>query len=301
MKKDPSIAPTNRIVVFSLSIILFCSNLLFSSVMGQNTIIQLYPGAAPGSKDWSWNEQETKKNPLNQRIVYNVTHPSLTTFFPDSVSKNATAVIVCPGGGFHILMVDHNGTEVAKELNRKGIVVFLLKYRLVHSLTDDPWKEMMSGSGDSVSESTVLKMAEKDAENAMIYIRRHAAEFGINPRRIGIMGFSSGGALAGFLAFHSEKESRPDFVASIYGDTEDFEKTAVPEDAAPLFIAAATDDQFTPVSTSVNLYTAWLNSKHLVELHLYAKGKHGLVGFPADSWIIRFEEWLASQSLVNSK
>jgi acetyl esterase/lipase len=299
MKKVTSIAPLIRILILSISIII-CSNLFCGFASGQNKIIQLYPGTAPNSKDWSWNEQETKKNPLNERIVYNVTHPSLTAFYPDSVSKNAATVIVCPGGGLHVLMIDHDGTRVARELNRKGIVVFVLKYRLVHSLTDDPWKEMISGSGESISESAILKMAENDAANSVIYVRVHATELGIDPRRIGIMGFSSGGTLANFLAFHSEKESRPDFVASIYGATEVSDKMEVPENAAPLFIAAASDDQLVPVSNSVNLYTAWVNSKHSVELHLYAKGRHGLHGFPAESWLIRFEEWLVSQNLVDS-
>jgi acetyl esterase/lipase len=301
MKNNGAFASTNNSFLQVRSFLFILSIVISTSNIAQQKVIQLYNGAAPGSENWTWREQETNKNPINARIAYNVTHPTLTVFLPDSALTNGTAVIVCPGGGLHVLVVDYNGTEVAKELTKKGIIVLLLKYRLIHSLTDDPWKEMMSSVDDSASEIAVLKMAEKDAENAMIYVRQHAAEFGIDPHRIGIMGFSSGGTLAAFLAYYHTPATRPDFVAPIYADTEDFEKSAVPQDAPPLFIAAASDDQLTPVSNSVNLYNAWLASKHSVELHLYSKGKHGLHGFPADSWIIRFEEWLDVQGLLKSK
>src|ERR1017187_9836210 len=162
MKKAPFFTNTGHFLGLISSFLFICLNLLPTHVRAQHKVIQLYAGTAAGSENWSWNEQETNKNPLNARIAFNVTHPTLTVFLPDSAVTDGTAVIVCPGGGLHVLMVDHDGTDVAKELNKKGIIVVLLKYRLVHSLTDDPWKEMMSGTGDSASEIAVLKLAEKD-------------------------------------------------------------------------------------------------------------------------------------------
>lgn len=287
----------------SLSFI-FCI-VISACLNAQQKVIQLYNGTAPGSENWNWNEKETNKNMLNTRIVYNVTHPTLTVFLPDSVVANGTAVIICPGGGFHVLLVDYEGMNVAKELNKKGVAVFVLRYRLVHSLTDDPWQEMMNSFNDSVKFSQeiapVAKMAAEDAKAAITYVRQHAGDFRVDVKRIGLMGFSAGGNLTASVAYDYTPETRPDFVAPIYAPTAGIKKTNVQQDAPPMFIAAATDDHMVPVSSSINLYDDWIASKHSAELHLYSKGDHGLQGFPANSWINRFEEWLNVQGLLKSE
>ncbi|HET9745344.1 MAG TPA: hypothetical protein VFP97_06520, partial [Chitinophagaceae bacterium] len=118
-------------------------------VAGQKEI-RLYPGAAPGSENWNWEEKETfVKAPLNANVIYNITKPSLTVFTPDSA--NGCAIIICPGGAYHVLNIENEGMKIAKELVKNGITVFIFKYRLVQSLTNDPWQEMQLSRKDSIS------------------------------------------------------------------------------------------------------------------------------------------------------
>jgi acetyl esterase/lipase len=301
MKKP--FAFTSLYIFFGLarSFLFILSISISSSLAAQQKVIQLYNGAAPGSEKWTWNEKETNKNMLNTRIAYNVTHPTLTVFLPKS-GGNRTAVIICPGGGFHVLLVDYEGANVANELIKKGVTVFVLRYRLVHSFTDDPWQEMVNGFNDSAKSSQeiapVVEMSVEDTKTAITYVRQHAGDFGVDGKRIGLMGFSAGGYLTASIAYNYTPETRPDFVALMYSPAEGIKKTDVQQDAPPMFIAAATDDHLVPVSNSVDLYNDWIASKHSAELHLYSKSDHGLLGFPANTWIIHFEEWLDVQGFL---
>ena len=105
------------------------------TVNAQQKVIPLYKGISPGSENWNWTEGETYKNPLNTKIVYNVTQPTLIAYFPDPAVANGSAIIICLGGGFHVLLIDSVGTKLATELTKKGIAVFILKYgiNLYHS------------------------------------------------------------------------------------------------------------------------------------------------------------------------
>ncbi len=108
-----------------------------TNTMCQQKVIQLYNGPAKGSENWNWDEKLFfVKIPLNANVAYNVTKPTLTVFTPDSA--NGTAIIICPGGARRVLNIETEGSLVAKELIKKGFTVFLLKYRLVHTLTDNP-------------------------------------------------------------------------------------------------------------------------------------------------------------------
>ena len=138
----------------------------------------------------------------------------------------------------------------------------------------------------------VVKLAGDDLNASFSYILQHADEFKVDKKRIGVMGLSAGGALAANLAYNYTPETRPAFVAALYTRINSVKRTTIQQDAPPLFIAAAMDDSTTSVSNSVSLYNDWMSSKHSTELHLYTKGGHGLRGFPAESWINRFEEWL---------
>ena len=276
----------------------------FSALDAQQKVIPLYQGSAPGSENWNWPEKEFfVKVPLNANVVYNVTKPTLTVFKPDIA--NGAAVIVCPGGAYHVLNIESEGINVAKELIKKGITVFVFKYRLVQSVTDDPWLEMRNTmvNADSFRKKvrTVSKMAREDLNIAIAYVRQHAAEFKLDANRIGIVGFSAGGVLAANVAYNFIPDARPDFVAPIYPVITSIENRQVKPDAPPLFLAAATDDQFAPVSNSVNLYNDWMNAKRPVELHIYSKGGHGLRGMPAENWIHRFGEWLDALGMLKPK
>lgn len=269
-------------------------------------VIPLYPGKAPGSENWTWQEKEMFSTMFQTQVVYNVSEPTLTVFLPPSTMANGTAVIVAPGGGFHTLSINSEGNDVARWLNAKGVAAFVLKYRLVKSETDDPVKEMFPlmrnrKKLDSIN-APVIPLAIADGLEAVKYVRAHAAEYGINPNRIGFMGFSAGGSVTAGVTFNYIPESRPDFVAPIYAYTGALSQTTVPKDAPPMFVAAATDNQLGLAPQSTQLYNDWIAAGKSAELHMYAKGGHGFgmrkQNLPTDKWIERFGEWLEMQGLL---
>ena len=275
---------------------LFIISIFFTGfAASQQREIFLYSGPVPGSETWNWPEKKFfVKFPLNANVLYNISKPSLLVFTPDTA--NGTAVIICPGGAYHVLNIENEGIKVANELVKKGITIFVFKYRLAQSLTDDPWLEMQDSRKDSLrfqaKVSEIKTMAMLDLNKAISYVRQQSAEFNVDKNRIGVIGFSAGGALAANVAYNFVPEAKPDFIAPIYSVITTIERHGVKPDAPPLFIAAATDDILAPVSNSITLYNDWLNAKRPVELHIYSKGGHGLLGMPAESWIRRFEEWL---------
>src|SRR5438552_1974699 len=122
----------------------FLSGLLVVVIAhAQQKVIQLYNGAAPGSESWTWNEAENDNNSWNTKVVYNVSHPTLTVFAPDSMLSTGTAVIICPGGTFHALSINSEGNDVENWHINKGVTCFVLRYRLAHSVTTDPVAEVM--------------------------------------------------------------------------------------------------------------------------------------------------------------
>ena len=271
-------------------------------VMGtkaQQKVIQLYEGATPGSENWSWTEGETDNNEFHLKIVYNVVHPSMEVFLPDPSIATGTGVIICPGGGFEILSINSEGNDVAKWLNQHGVAAFVLRYRLAQSVTNDPLKELAANMAKNDFEQKISKtipLGIADARQAITYVRAHAAEYGLSTSRIGIMGFSAGGTLAAASAYKYTAANRPDFVAPVYPYFPAKLQSAIPADAPPLFLTAATDDNLNLAPHSVDLYTKWITAKHSAELHLYAKGDHGFgmrkQNIPTDTWIERFNDWL---------
>ncbi|MEJ7680118.1 MAG: hypothetical protein WKG06_20110 [Segetibacter sp.] len=159
--------------LFLLSGILFSAGILTA----QQKVIQLYKGAAPGSENWTWNEAESDSNAWKTKAVYNVSHPTLTVFTPDSMSSTGTAVIIAPGGAFHALSINSEGYDVAKWLVKKGVTCFVLKYRLAHSLTTDPVAEMTAKWGKpefNEENKAVIPLGIADGKTAIAYVRAHA-------------------------------------------------------------------------------------------------------------------------------
>jgi len=268
-------------------------------ISAQQKVIQLYSGSAPGSENWTWNEAENDNNMWNTKVVYNVSHPTLTVFAPDSMQSTGTAVVICPGGAFHALSINSEGFDVAKWLVKKGVTCFVLKYRLAHSVTTDPVKEVMAKWGKKEFDEenkAVIPLAVADGRNAIAYVRAHADEFGIDKNKIGIIGFSAGGTVAAASAFNYTPENKPNFDAPIYAYFPDSMITRIANDAPPMFIAAASDDGLGLAPHSVNLYQHWLASKHSAEIHMYSTGNHGfgmrVQHLPSDTWIDRFGDWL---------
>jgi acetyl esterase/lipase len=285
----------------SVIIILFC----LASVYAQE-VIPLYEGQAPGSESWNWSEATYKNEAFNLNIVYNVSQPTLTAFLPDEGKANGTAIIVAPGGAFHILSIDSEGYAVAKWLNSRGITAFVLKYRLVKSESENPIAELMPLMADfnklDQINAPVVQMANQDGLAAVKYVREHAAGFGIEPDRIGFMGFSAGATLTLSVVQTATDENRPNFVAPIYPYEKAVLGSAIPEARIPIFIAAASDDELGLALHSVDIYTKWLNAKQPAELHMYEKGGHGFgmqkKNTTSDHWISDFETWLKFQKFI---
>ena len=284
-----------------------CALLLFSfTCASAQTVIPLYSGKAPGSEKWDWQEAEMYSDLWQTRVVYNVSSPTLTAYLPPPAAANGTAVIICPGGGFHALSIDSEGIEVAQWLSSKGVAAFVLRYRLVKSETKDPVKELSEKMADSRKfdddNARLIPLVISDGLEAVRNLRNNASKYNINPHRIGIIGFSAGGTVTAGVAYKGKDESRPDFVAPIYAYIpSSLRDETVPENAPPMFIAAASDDQLGLAPHSVALYNKWLAANNSVEMHLYATGGHGFGMrtryLPSDSWIERFGEWMEAQGL----
>lgn len=281
--------------------------LLITCIAEAQEVIPLYPrDKVPGSEGWNWQEAEMYSDRWQTRVVYNVAAPTLTAYLPPPATANGTAIIVCPGGAFHALSIDSEGIEVAKWLNKKGVAAFVLKYRLVKSETTDPVKElsekMANGNRFDEDNERLIPLAINDGLEAVRHLRTNASKYKINPDRIGMIGFSAGGTVTSGVALRGRDDAKPDFVAPIYAYIPpSMRNEPIPDNAPPIFIAAASDDNLGLASHSIFLYNKWLEANRPVELHMYSRGGHGFGMrtryLPSDSWIERFGDWLETQGL----
>lgn len=258
-------------------------------------VIPLFPAGAPGSEAWDQKEEIVFMKEIDGlKVIRNVTQPTLTVYQPED--PNGTAVIVCPGGAYHFLAIDLEGTDIARWLNEGGITVFILKYRLLRTgghFEEEVWMRMHDPEQMEAAMRPYRPLILADGQQAVRLVRQQAAEWGIDPRRIGMMGFSAGGMLTASVALQHDLASRPDFAAPIYAAPP--EVVPVPEDAPPLFLLCAADDDMAS-EVSTRLYAAWKAAGRPVELHIYSQGGHGFGlrqrGFPSDHWMERFADWL---------
>jgi dienelactone hydrolase len=263
-------------------------------VTTQHTVIPLWPKGAPGSESWDQVEEEAVMPGWNMPYVRNITQPSLTVY--PAEKPNGAAVIVAPGGAFHYLAIEHEGRQVAECLCSYGITAFILKYRVLRT-GDDIQKEVqefIASRGARAAEmDALMPMTQADAQQAMRIVRQRAAEWGVNPQKIGFMGFSAGGMVTSQIALNFTPETRPDFAAPIYGAI--FDEVVASPDAPPLFLLCAQDDEMASHG-SLLMYSAWKAANRPVEMHIYASGGHGFgmrkLGLPCDTWIERFTDWL---------
>ena len=274
----------------------------FLATLGTAQDVIPLPTGTGNSTQENYPEKEYFSKIWNTEVVTNVTKPSLTVFKPSPELRNGTAVVICPGGGFMALSITSEGNDVAKYVAARGVTAFVLKYRLAHT-GEDATQEFvaMLADGQKFREmlGKVAPLAVADGLAAVTYVRQHAPEWGVSPDRVGIIGFSAGGAVTAGVALHytAGRPARlrsPDLCAGT-----GFKDASVPADAPPMFVAAATDDQLGLAPESVALYEKWTAAHKSAELHLYAKGGHGFgmrkQNLPTDHWIDRFADWLELQ------
>ncbi len=261
--------------------------------------IDLYDGPAPGSEDWTHSEQRYFSEALGIEVMTNVVAPTLTPVLPSPGTANGAAVVIAPGGAFHLLSIGSEGFEVAERLAGHGIAAFVLVHRLVpcegdvvaeltRKATDDP--EAMRADAHRIA-----AFAAADGETAMRHVRARSDDFKIDPGRVGFMGFSAGGNVALRVALADDPSVRPDFLAAMYATLSGIDLDGAPDGSGPMFLTAATDDNLGLAGDSITLFEAWRGADLPVELHMYARGGHGFgmrtQHLPSDSWIDRFLDW----------
>jgi len=282
-------------VMFCYSFFTYAQEIVELPIDSKKVVKYTHPEKQYFSPDWG------------VQVVTNVSKPTLTVYEPSEDKKNGTAVIIAPGGGLYGLSINSEGVDVAQWLVAKGVTAFVLKYRLVPT-GEDGTKELGDIWGADF-ELLLRKVREvmphsvQDGLNAVAHVRSNATQYGIQPDKIGFMGFSAGGAVTMSVAYNCEASNRPDFLVPVY-PWMDVMPVKVPKaDASPMLIICATDDGL--AKGSIDLYNAWFQNKLNVALHMYSKGGHGFGmrtnGFPSDNWIERVFEWAVVEGFVVGK
>jgi dienelactone hydrolase len=241
-------------------------------------------------------------------------------FLPAPAIATGAAVVVVPGGALRALVFDNEGIKVAEWLNERGIAGFVLKYRTLQvdptaprrpipgMLEPDagPREELIivkanaNPAPDDTALAEVLASAIADAQAALRLIRHNAADWNIDPARVGIMGFSAGGGVAVGTALAPESDASPDFLVSLYGPS--LQDVNVPEHAPPLFIAVGSS-HFNVTNGCLALFAAWKAAGKPAEIHVYDGVGAGFGmskrGLPVDGWTDRLYDWLIARKLTS--
>ncbi|WP_123864503.1 cellulase family glycosylhydrolase [Chitinophaga barathri] len=292
-------------------LLLSSSTLFLTLSLSAQQVIPLYEGAVPDQLEQNVKEKIENRNGIE--LTSNVVNPSLEMYKPPKGIATGTAVIICPGGGYWVLATGHEGKDVAREFNKIGVTAFVLKYRLP----------------DSVISRQPSISPIQDAQQAMLLVRSRAVEWGIDPRKVGILGFSAGGHLAAcagtqfnrqYVANRQGLSLRPDFMMLIYpvtsfvapyahagsykkllGNHATDEQQAlfspvlqVSPTTPPAFLVHAADDTGVPAENSVQFYEALRENQVPAELHIYQEGGHGFgLRLPTgEKWMERCRNWL---------
>ena len=262
----------------------------------QPDAIPLGTGPLPGATNpESWHSQ------YGSVFARNVTEATLTPILPDPAKATGTAVIVAPGGGFRTLSMENEGWAVARALADRGVAAFVLKYRLNQTPSDmagfeASMRQMFSGAARPTRPSPDAQLAGlapqiTDARAAFALVRKRAAEWKVDPNRVGMVGFSAGAMLT-MATTVAGVDAKPAFIGNIYGP---LSAMTIPADAPPLFVALAADD---PLFGNIDygLVNAWRTAKRPVEFHLYEQGGHGFGMYPKETtstgWFDAFVSWM---------
>ena len=270
-------------------------------------IITLKSIPAPSDIIWQGGERTQTIEWDKSTSVSNISVPTITAFLPEPSKANGTAIVIAPGGGFHVLSMDYEGNYLAQWCAEHGIAAFVLKYRLWPT-GENPGKEFMDKMQKDQKKleqelEPLIKLSNADALSAIEYVRLNAVKYNVNPQKIGIIGFSAGGTVAANAGLnYTSNLNRPDFFAPIYGAIHVLNLNKLAEKPMPLFMVVASDDFFNFQNYSVDLFKSYNAAKQPVELHIYEKGNHGFgvkkQGFPCDDWINVFQKWLGSHGFL---
>jgi acetyl esterase/lipase len=286
-----------------------------------HTQIQIWPGAVPDALPAAKLHVETS-GPEESRVsgkpwvsVKDVSQPTMTVYSP-TTNNTGAAVIVFPGGGYQILAIDLEGTEVCDWLTSRGITCVLLKYRVPNSGMH--WNEECK-----CQKAPKAPTALEDAQRTVGLVRFHAADWHIDPHKIGVLGFSAGGHMVAAISTHfkrrlystldaADKDScRPDFAVALYPghlwiDDENFvlnPDIRVSKQTPPTFLLQAEDDPVDNINHSLVYYIALKNAGVPVEMHLYAQGGHAFglrrSEFPITGWPQLVETWLETIGIIS--
>jgi len=294
------------------------------STEGELPPMPVWPKGVPSMKGWPG----LAKVPVQEEVrdkgetVWNVTTPTLQPFLPEPGKSNGLAVVVAPGGGFRLLAIHHEGTRVARWLAAHGVAAFVLKYRLIQSPPGETNEAMRKRVQETLEPGIGGNPGVEDAIEALKIVRTNAVKWRIDPHRVGIMGFSAGGHVAGMSMFAAEPADRPDFAGLIYGFP--FGKvnppipsanlpfpegtpkepwlqpkpTPAPGRLPPMFLAMAQDDLAVGVGFRT-FYDQIFAAGYRPEVHLYERGAHGFGmatrDTTADHWIEQFGWWLDTE------
>lgn len=290
-----------RAIVLAASLLLTaCVSSPPESVLADGHTVYVLPGF--GAADPS-AEGTLQNDARFGRIVRNVTQPTLTAYLPDPAIATGASVIVAPGGGFHMLSIENEGTAVAEWLNSMGVAAFVLRYRLIETGDDFPMvllSRLTNRKALDAAVAPVRPLATADGEAAIRMVRENATQWGLSKNRVGMIGFSAGGAVLEWGLETGDAASRPDFAAAIYpGLLPD--PITVPADAPPLLVIVANDDALAH-GDSVRLAKAWGDAKAQVDLVTYPSGGHGFgmapSDKPTDAWRERYKDWLGQQGAL---
>jgi acetyl esterase/lipase len=290
-------------------------------------VISIWGSKSPGSESgnarglpYSQTFTDLRGHSHTVTMIRDVQTPTLTAFWPSQASRDKTAVIICPGGGFRFLGWQMEGTDLARWLAAHGVAAFVLRYRLVPTAADPKQFDrqvsefMREFSGavaagrhpgsledmlpDAASRRT-RALASADASEAVRVVRDHARAWGIAADRIGMLGFSAGGFLVTDVVLADDPATRLDFAALLYGG--EVGQRKVPSDAPPLFVTVAQDDPWMS-GPALQLFLKWTAAGKPIELHYFHQGGHGFgtlkQGLPVDQWPQLLARWLASQKLM---
>lgn len=299
-----------------------CANERREAVSSGGTLFDIYDGPAPGSEICIYPERELEDE--GNRYLLNISSPTLEMFTPED--PDGSAVVVLPGGGFYLLSYNNEGVFVAQKMASHGVTAFVLKYRTtpvdlgdncnpanigelwgaINAATEAAERAAAeeAGPSDSVYEQASrrsgVSLAFADADRALAFVRENAEKFGIDPDRIGIMGFSAGAITTLHQIQEHSDLSRPDFAGVIYGGWDGSFKT--PDDPMPVFMCSPTNDLFS-VEESVSVFEAMRASGQPVEHHFFSKCVHGYgaapTGTSVDCWPDLFAAFLKDCGIVS--